>query len=315
MSVAIIGDRGCGKTVFLSLLYDALVEYTNETRGKIRFYTAPEFTGIMGEIVNRMLMQSWPDADLKAHIDKYWFILGYKRNFTNEYRKLKFFVYDIVREHAGIVNELTGTKSGDYQGRKSEILPSALKPLLDCSALVFLIDASKLNATPTSEAFKQVEQYDTLIASIISMAAEYKLKKFHGFWNQMRKVYPVFVLTKFDMIDKKTLAAVGLDKRTKPDPLNASHLERTEYSETLLAKYYRNTFGLKENRNLSNVEFDKCAYFFSAIQTEKDEQGQLVPSTEKGLKVRLRYSIEEYRAFIGYFEKIADKMPDEIKEE
>jgi len=327
MSVAIIGDRGCGKTVFLSLLYDAQVEYTNETEGKFRFYANPGFTNTMGEVINSMLNQNWPEATIKGLLAKYWFLYGYQ-NIFGKYNCLKFTVYDIAGEDVNIVNDLIAlyTTEGGIESINYDDLPDGLKTLLDCNVLVFIIDLSRINAEPKSEEFKRMHRYDITMATLISLVAEYKAKKACSLSGEHRKLYPVFVFTKFDMVEKKIFDGLKLSPkypRLEKRPIDIvggwfdlqskSSQERIRYGDILMDAFYKNTRGLLIGY-YSLVDFEKSAYFFSEIQTEKDEDGLLVPSIEGG-KARLKYSIDEYKAFINYFKEIADKMPDEVKDE
>jgi len=330
MPVAILGDRGCGKTVFLSLLYDAQVEYTNKTKGKFRFYANPGFTNTMGKVINSMATQNWPEATIKGLLAKYWFLYGYQ-NMLGKYNTLKFTVYDIAGEDVNIVNDLIAPykSGGGIESINYDDLPDGLKTLLDCNVLVFIIDLSRINAEPKSEEFKRMLSYDTTMATLISLVAEYKAKKACGLSEEQRKLYPLFVFTKFDMVEKKIFDGLKLAPKyprleKKPidivggwfDLQSKSFIERIEYGDVLMEAFYRQTLALKRGCPLVNVDFDKSAYFFSEIQTEKDEDGLPVPSIVlEGVKARLKYSIDEYKAFINYFKEIADKMHDEVREE
>jgi dephospho-CoA kinase len=44
MTVGIIGGRGTGKTIFVSLLANTAIKYSAETKEHFRYWTSPEFT-------------------------------------------------------------------------------------------------------------------------------------------------------------------------------------------------------------------------------------------------------------------------------
>ena len=325
MPVAILGDRNCGKTVFLSLLYDTQIEYTNETKQNFRYYANPEFTRTMGKIVDGLMMGQWPDATLKGMLMKYWFLFGYRKKILpTKYDTIKFTVYDIAGEDVNIIDELISpyrNAGGTFEGISYEDLPEGLKTLLDCNVLVFILDASRINEDPRSEAFESMLKYDTFMATLISLVAEYKSKVIQA-TGQKLLLYPVFVFTKFDMVDPKILSALKLESRP-PSPTSRKNIEkRKEYAEKLMKHFYRKTLALKRGSilQLKNVCFDRSGYFFSYMATELNEDGEPVPKiipreAGGGVSYRLDYSINEYKAFIEYFRDIAKSMPDEVRDE
>ena len=332
MAVAILGDRGCGKTVFLSLLYETQVNYTTETKGDFRFISSPGYVNTMGKIINDVTMGGWPEATLKGLLSKYWFLYGYRKPvFKNKFDTVKFTIYDIAGEDVNIIDELiTPYNEGGLDSISYEDLPGGLRTLLDCNVLVFLIDGSRINAEPRSETYKEMMEYDTFMATLISIVADYKSKKL-GELNEKDKLYPVFIMTKFDTIGKKIFDSlkipshfpVDTDKLMDRVPGRDLLLEdrnlkrRREYAETIMKSYYRQTLALKYGGKLLNVDFDRAGNFFSEIKTELDEDGGLAPKliSKDNTTYRIDYSYLEYRAFIEYFRDIARKMPDEVKDE
>ena len=318
MAVAILGDRGCGKTVFLSLLYETQINYANETKGDFRFISSPGYVNTMGKIVSGLRMGNWPEATLKGLLAKYWFLYGYRKRFPpNKYDAVRFTIYDIAGEDVNIIDELITPyqEAGGLDTIIYEDLPEGLKTLLDCNVLVFLIDASRINSTPRSEEYEAMMAYDTFMATLISIVAEYKSKK-AGELKEKSKLYPVFVLTKFDTVDRKIFENIKLPNRfPEPDKRNAK--KRKEYAEKIMEKFYRQTLALKYGGKLLNVDFDKAGYFFSQIISELDEDGEQVPRliTKDSASYGIDYSYKEYRGFIEYFRDIARQMPDEVKDE
>ena len=317
MAVSILGDRGCGKTVFLSLLYETQINYANETKGDFRFISSPGYVNTMGKIVNGLRMGNWPEATLKGLLSKYWFLFGYRKKFPpNKYDSVKFTIYDIAGEDVNIIDELiTPYQDGGLDSILYEDLPEGLKTLLDCNVLVFLIDASRINGEARSEQYESMIAYDTFMATLISIVAEYKSKK-AGEMKSKDKLYPVFIMTKFDMIDKKIFEGLKMPSKY-PDGSKKNMKKRKTYAEKLMENFYRQTLALKYGGKLLNVDFDKAGYFFSEIRSELDEDGEQVPRliSKNGTSYGIDYSYSEYRAFIEYFRELAHQMPDEIKDE
>jgi len=102
---------------------------------------------------------------------------------------------------------------------------------------------------------------------------------------------------------------MGLDE-TYP-PLKKKK-DRQEFAETIMRRFYRQTLAYLKGGMLKGVSFDEAMYIFSEVQTEFDEKtGFVIPKMKKD---EIDYSYTEYAAFIDHFERIANEMPDDIKE-
>ncbi|OPY32590.1 MAG: hypothetical protein A4E32_01172 [Methanomassiliicoccales archaeon PtaU1.Bin124] len=340
MPVAIFGDRSCGKTVFLSLLYESQVRYTNDIKnvgpGEFRFTTDPSFEKILGDIRTDLMSGQWADSTLKGNLSKYKFKYGYKKMLSlgnkssSKFDIMDFTVYDIAGEDLDILRSLEQYResiaSGTYKGEFNfDTLSESFRELLKCNVLVFLVDLSRVNAEARTERFKEMRNYDVFMATLISAVSKYKSEVFRTSPDKA-KIYPVFILTKFDLLDNEikkqnnwpmTFAELETEKRGLFAGLSSKKgFSKEDYAKAILAKYYGDTMALAKGGVLANVSFDKSAFFFSEIHTEQNENGEIIPRlvTIKG-KPELDYSDKEYRGFIDRFREIADKMPDEVKDE
>lgn len=339
MPVAIFGDRSCGKTIFLSLLYESQVRYTNSEEnvgpGEFRFTTDPSFTSIFGNHRTNLTKGQWADATLKGNMAKYKFKYGYRRMISmgkeasSRFDIMDFTVYDIAGEDLDILRSLeqyresisTGTYKGEFD---FSALSTSFQELLKCNVLVFLIDLSKINAEARSERFIEMRNYDVFMATLISAVSKYK-SQVYAKDEEKAKIYPVFVLTKFDLLDKEiikmnnwpeTFEGLNAEKRGLRGVFKDKEFTKEDYARTILLKHYKDTMALSKGAAIANVSFDRSAYFFSEIRTEQNEDGEIIPRlvSVKGSH-ELDYSYGEYRAFIERFREIARKMPDEVKEE
>jgi len=319
MPAAVLGDRGCGKTTFLALLYAAQIKYTNEPVNKdnFRFYASPASLNFMGDMYNHMRSGGWPEATMKGQQTEVEFLFGFKRpisgslpswikkkDWLNPFSTIKFSVYDVAGED---VNDIIRTPDGVF----SEDLPEDVKNLLESRIIVVLIDASRINAKPRSKPYLDMIEYDKKTATLISIIAKYNSRKEDP---KMRRIYPVFVLTKFDTVNENILQ--GMKLKTKP-PSYKEQKEREDYSETIMRNFYKQTLALVKGGRLMKVSFDQSVYFYSEISTEFSEDGIPIPSLkqmEDGVGHELDYSYSEYRSFIDHFKKIANSMPDSVRE-
>ena len=339
MAVGIIGGRSTGKTVFVSLLATTAINYTVETKQHFRYYATPEFTTVIQDIIASLKLRRWPPATLKGSLVEYKFWFGYSRKFSGIlntlydkleelsasikrleiprrelYNIIEFGLYDLAGEDVDIIFRAASLAKERGISILDE-LPENLKAILDCNVLVFLIDSSKITIDDTDPRYKEMLEYDGLMASLISLVAMYRSKKY-GI--KAGKLFPVFVFTKFDTIDKKVLNVLGIAEID--GWLIEKRKERKEIAERLiklLTRFYQHTLALVYGGTLMGVELERAEVFVSYLMPELSEEGIPVPKVVKapdGVSYDLVYSRSEYYRFIDYFGKIANEIKKIHKE-
>jgi len=321
MPAAILGDRACGKTTFLALLYSSQIKYSNdpENADRFKFFASPSTVNFMGDMYNHLKGGGWPDATAKGQRTKVDFLFGFRRfgaamipswvenrGWANPYNTIKFSVYDVAGED---VNDLVRTPDGVMD----DDIPEEIHELLESRVLVILVDTSRITAKPRSKPFMAMMDYDTKTATLISLIAEYNSKKTDP---AQRTIYPVFVFTKFDVLMQKKKLLESM-KLTETYPEMKEQEKRLHYAETLLRNFYGQTLALLRGGKLKNVSFDDSAYYFSEVGVEFNDDGIPIPSLhvmKDGAGHEITYSHPEYVGFIDHFRKIANKMPDDIKD-
>lgn len=265
-------------------------------------------------------MGDWPEATLKGTLAKYWFYYGYRKIMPpNKYDTIKLTVYDIAGEDVNVVDELINPFMDSSGNIPYSDLSEGLRTLLDCNVLVFLIDGSRINAEPRSKPYEEMLRYDTFMATLISIVADYKSRNAKEL-GERNKIYPVFVITKFDMIDKKIFEKLSIEEKYPRYEKNFFGMRKDKkkiYAEKIISAFYPQTLALKHGGKLVNVNFDKAGYFFSDMKTELNDDGIISPSliTRDSADFRIGFSYNEYKDFIIYFRDIAKSMPDEVKDE
>ena len=334
LTVGIIGGRGTGKTIFVSLLATTAINYAVETKEHFRYYTYPEFTTIVHDIVGSLKLRKWPPATLKGSLTEYRFWFGYSRLFSGILNKfydnienlvglikrleiprrelyniIEFGVYDVSGEDVDII--FRAAALAKERGLSVlEMIPENLKAILDCDVLVFLIDSSKITTDNSDPRYKEMLDYDGLMASLMSLVALYRSSKYGV---KAGKLFPVFVFTKFDTVDKKVLRALGI-----PDNFERWFLEkskdRKEINERLtefMKKFYQHTLAIVYGGTIMSVELERARVFVSYLLTDLSEEGISVPRVVRapdGISYELVYSRSEYIRFIDYFGKIANEI-------
>ena len=332
MTVGIIGSRGTGKTVFVGLLATAAIDYAVEAKEHFKYYTYPEFTIMVHNIIESLKLKKWPPATLKGSITQYKFWFGYStalsaalnkfyehlEKFTSRivmlelpriYNVIEFGVYDISGEDVDEISKAIERARSKGTSVLEEV-PGNLRTLLDCDVLVFLVDSSKITTDNTDPRYKEMLDYDGLMASLMSLVALYRSSKYGV---KAGKLFPVLVFTKFDTIDKEVLRVLGI-----PDNFDKWFLEkskdRKEINERLtefMKRFYRHTFALLLGGTIMGVPLERAQVFVSYLMTELGEDGIPVPRVEKGpdrISYELAYSRSEYIKFIEYFGKIANEI-------
>jgi len=334
VTVGIIGGRGVGKTVFVSLLATTAINYAVETKQHFRYYTFPEFTTVVHEIVESLKLRRWPPATLKGSLSEYRFWFGYSRLLSGNlnkfydslenlvglirrleiprrelYNTIEFSLYDVSGEDVDIIFRAAALAK-ERGTSVLEMIPENLKAVLDCDVLVFLIDSSKITTDNTDPKYKEMLDYDGLMADLMSLVALYRSSKYGV---KAGKLFPVFVFTKFDAVDKKVLRALGI-----PDNFDKWFLEksrdRREINERLIEfmkRFYQHTLAITYGGTIMGVELERAQIFVSYLMTELSEEGIPVPKVVKaldGISYDLAYSRTEYIRFIDYFGKIANEI-------
>jgi len=340
MTVGIIGGRSTGKTVFVSLLATTAINYSVETKYHFRYWTSPEFTPVIQDSIASLKLKKWPPATLKGSLAEYKFWFAYSRKFSgilisliNEVEKLSAFIkrLDIPRKELYNIIEFrlydlpgedvdTLLKTGPSIAKERGIsvidtLSENLKKVLDCNVLVFLIDSSRISTDNTDPKYKEMLDYDGLMATLMSLVAEYRSRKYGS---KAGKLFPVFVFTKFDTVDRKVLNDIGISENIEGWFIEKSK-ERKDIAERLfkfMKRFYRHTLALaKGGTVIKGVPLEKAEIFVSYLMPELSEEGIPVPRVKKvdEISYELVYSMSEYFRFIDYFGTIADDIKKEQK--
>jgi hypothetical protein len=333
MTIGIVGGRGTGKTVFVSLLATTAINYAVETKEHFRYYTTPEFTTFVHSIVESLKLRKWPPATLKGSLTEYRFFFGYStsfsriltnfyarlenligsikqltNNYTGNYNIIEFSVYDVAGEDVDTIYK-SAVLAKEKGSSVLDMIPESLKAILDCEVLVFLIDSSRITTDNTDTRYKEMLDYDGLMASLMSLVALYRSRKYGV---KTGKLYPVFVFTKFDSIDKKVLRALGF-----PDNFDTwfiNNKDRDEINKRLIkfmGRFYEHTLAIILGGRIMDVPLEKAQTFVSYLMTDLNEEGISIPRVARshdGISYSLIYSRSEYIRFIDYFGKIANDI-------
>src|SRR5207253_1352305 len=242
MPCALLGDRASGKTTFLGLLYAAQVKYGTGVQDDFRFHAPMGSLSLMSAVYEGMKDARFPSATLKEEITELGFIFGYLRkvvgklpyyirnqNWVRPFSTLRFSAYDVSGED---IEEFIET------GIASRPL---IQQLLKSVVVVVLVDCSKMTAEIDTPAYKKMLRYDSTVAKLLVAFQTYKRQEYDrlkdsGVKADAPRIYPAFVLSKFDTLRDDVLARLGLH-RGFPENKRA----RKDYAEALLRVFVPQT--------------------------------------------------------------------------
>ncbi|MDE1821509.1 MAG: hypothetical protein KGJ23_12860 [Euryarchaeota archaeon] len=325
MPAAILGDRACGKTTFLGLLYAAQVKYGTRVLDSFRFHAPLQSLRLMSQVYEGMKDARFPGATLKDEMTHISFVFGYRkavsgrlpmymkeRNWVHPFAKLNFAAYDVSGED---VQEFI-----DSGVAASPIIQQLLKS----HVVVILVDCSKMTTEIDSPQFKHMLKYDSEVASLLVSLQTYKRQEFSRMRSQGLNVgdpiiYPAIVLSKFDSIRDDVLVKLGLHRGV---PSGDQKRKRKEYAEALLRVFLPQTLSQLRGGKVAGVNFDQAAYFFSWVRTETSEAGMAPVGPPRIVRKEFSaeggaepdFSYDDYVAFIEHFRNVANKVPDEVVE-
>ena len=323
---AILGERACGKTTFLGLLYAAQVKYGTRVTDSFRFHAPLQSLRLMSQVYEGMKDSRFPGATLKDEMTHIEFMFGYRKslagrlpaalkekNWVNPFAKLTFAAYDVSGED---VQEFI-----DSGVAASPIIQQLLKS----HVVVILADCSRMTTAIDSPPFRQMLHYDSEVATLLVSLQTYKKQEqsrmqSQGLGGGSPIIYPAIVLSKFDSLRDDVLAKLGLH-RGIPDPSKTR--QRKEYAEALLRVFMPQTLSQIRGGKVAGISFDNAAYFFSWVRTEAAEAGMQPVGAPRIVRKEFSaeggaepdFSYDDYVGFIEHFRGVANKVPDEIVEQ
>lgn len=292
-----------------------------------RYYTDPKFTATIGDIVASLKMKMWPPATLKGSLIEYRFWFGYSNTLTRWlinpwgpidkliealnlerarlFNIVEFSLYDISGEDVDILRQAIARS--EREESIEEILPQNLRRLLDSNVLVFLIDASKVTTDINEPTYKEMLEYDNVMAQLMSTVALHRSRRYSA---KQNKLFPVFVITKFDALEPKIRRALGIPDNYHQwiSSVNRDIIE--DKVDKILYRFFQHTRALVLGGTLHGVELERAKTFVSYVETELNEEGAPVPKVHSpdGISYEISYSRNEYVEFIKYFGKIANRI-------
>ncbi len=338
MPVSIVGGRSSGKSVFVALLLNTAINYSVNNKNYFRVYRDPLTCTVTGEMLTSLKKSLWPPATIKGSLLEYNFSFGYSNIFTRTllaakeevekqlvklrertvtrgelFNTVNFKLFDVAGEDVEMLSRYLEESKSSGVPLSESVAPSLLSAL-NSDVIVFLIDSEKIAADRKDPRYDEMLKYDTLMSSLISYIGKYRSRYDKG----KKQLFPVFVLTKFDAIDPSIKKGVGVPVPEEyiqwVDKLSNDRHLRWKFFNNFAKTFFRSSLSQIYGASLVGTEMQDAPIFISYALTELNEDGILVPKVvKKGQANELIYSETEYKSFIQYFGKIANKISDKKK--
>jgi len=302
--VVIVGDRDSGRTTFLGLLYVAQVQSGSDRADRFRFHSTFESMEEITVLFQRLMSGGFPDSATKEGIREMRVHLGYRGRGRGVLSRLRSRAWspDSVATFRFILSRtLDDEVSGFLHG--SSVANGRLSDILEGDAMAILVDSTKLGVNGEEPPEGAIERYDVAVEAFLTAIQRWRAR------GGRSRVYPVFVLTKFDGIRPEVLRAAKVDDSPPQADRTA---ERAKYGEALLGRNLPKTFKKLAPGEKGGLEFARPTYFFSWVRTEAASSGR--PG-----KIRLRrtasfgwepdYSKEEYVALLEHLWGVGTRTP------
>jgi len=274
MAVAVIGDEGSGKSIFITLMYATQIRYTAGSDGDFRFFASPKDLQVISKEYNRMRMGSWPSDELLGKD------IRYSCGFRMKQSTLKR-LFGSRQKHVEIEFRVLATSSSEFEPMKTgEIddianIPARAQEMIQEPIWLFLVEASRNDLKP----------WGRLVSNMIGHAPSKPQ-----------------IIVMFTMTDKANTRG-GIPKRL---PLDRK--VRNELGRSLINKRAGEVSRLWDRERVYGPEI-----FFSEVQTT-DQKGKPVPKLDRNESgsFEMAYSYDQYQALLGHLGDIARVLDQNV---
>ncbi len=305
LHVALVGDRGSGKTTFLGLLYATLVRSGSDRADDLRFHTTFESLEEVTALFQQLMSGGFPDAAVKEGLHELSFTLGLrkaKHGWLPRLGSRKWNADDATSIQFTMPGSLGEERPGFLQG--STVGTGPWRDVLDAEAILVLADSTKLAAKGESSEPGPMGTYDGQVEALLAAIQRWRSR------SGREVLHPVFILSKFDSVKPEVLR-VGSLEPTPPDV--AKTAPRVTYASTLLKPNLPRTLATVAEKGHGRLRFAEPDYFFSWVRTETKD-------ASASEKIRLRringggwepdYSRDEYLGLLECLTEIAARTKD-----
>lgn len=308
-SALVLGERGCGLTTFVGLLYTAQVRLGTENADEFRFHAERESILQMEAVYGELGSGRFPAADVDWERHPLSFVFGFRRG------HIAWFAggggsgeqgFATVRFQVGGMPADVVAELRDHDA----VLDRTTLNLLRSPIQIPIVDGAGLVPDRSSIAGLPLARYDQQLAATLDLLRKFLAADRN---RRARQMFPLFVVTKFDRVAPETLKSLGAPAG---GPMTWTSEDRQAVGNQILQGYLPATADFLSRTAKDGVRLGKPGWFFSGLRTE-----------EKGDEIRIlrrrisplsgwepEYPFEEYRAMLARIGELAGRLPTEPTE-
>lgn len=299
-SALVLGDRGSGLTTFVGLLYAAQLRLGTEVDDQFRFSADRETIRQLESIYGELVAGRFPvwDGDWDAH--PLSFLLAFRAGrlgglARGTHRERGF---DTVRVQVGGLSVEEVSEIAEHDA----VLEDSTRLLLRSSVVLPLVDASRLRPPPEGPKDDGIARYDRRLAATLELVARFLSAERD---RKIRRMHPLFVLTKFDQCPPPTLEEVGAPHRP---PESWPSEVRQAVGQRILDLYYPVTdLFLRSSRAVPGVTVAAPQWFYSSLRLTS---ALAEPTISRRSRLPTagwepEYPFEQYRELIEHLARLA----------
>ncbi len=304
-SALVVGDIGSGLTTFVGLLYTAQLRLGTEEADEFRFSADRETIRQLEAIYGELGSGRFPERDVNWEEHPLSFLFGFRSGVLGGLRPGSSEDedgFDTVRVQVGGISAQEIAELAQHDA----ILEESTRRLLRSRVVLPLVDASRLVADPEDPLAAALVRYDRLLASTLGVVA-----RFIGAERsrKLRRMYPLFVVTKFDRCPPATLKLLGAPAAA---PAQWPSEEREKVGRGILERFLPQVRKFFEGASRArDLHIEDPRWFFSSLASTDGPQG---PRIARRSRVPIgawepEYPFEEYRALILELGRLARRLP------
>ncbi len=304
LHVAIVGDRGSGKTTFLGLLYATLVRSGSDKNDGLRFHVSLDSLEEITGLFQRLMSGAFPDSATKEGIHALRLDIAFRKSSRGGLlrRGSRRWTPDAsTTVHVTVPGSLDEKTPGLFSG--STIGTGPWRDVLDADAVLILADSTKLVGKSEDSVPAPMGTFDRHVESLFTSIRRWRSR------GGREVLHPIFVLTKFDAVKPDVLRSANLESAP---PGVGKPVPRAAYARALLEPNLPRALATVAEPG-ERPRFAKPAFVFSWVRTEA------VPADGSD-RIRLRridgggwepdFSTDEYVGLVDTVGGIAARTKD-----